>query len=84
MIAKILKLIPIKLLVKQLPQVLAFILTRVLMWVSLNYPHKTAKVKETTQEVTAALTNALKASNDGVITKEEIEVQKELWKKVFE
>ena len=83
MIAKILKLIPIKLLVKQLPQVLAFILTRVLTWVSLNKPHKTAKVIETTQEITAALTNALKASADGVITKQEIEVQKELWKKVF-
>lgn len=80
----LLKLIPVKYLVKKLPEILAFIFTKVLTWLLMKYPHKSAKVKEITLELTAALSNLISITEDGKITKEEIQVQKELWEQVFE
>lgn len=80
----ILGLIPVKTLTKYLPDILAYILTKIIGHLLIRYPHKSAKVKETAKEITAAMVNAINAAEDGVITKEELNKQKELWKAVFE
>ncbi len=77
------KLIPVKILVKYLPEILAFILTKVLTYLLKKYPHKAAKVVETTKEITIATVNAIEAAKDGIITKQEIRKQRALWKEVF-
>ena len=79
----LLKLISAKTLLKYLPDVLAYILTKVLTYVFSKYPAKSQKAIETVKEITLATANAIKASSDGKITKAELRKQKELWKKVF-
>jgi len=80
---KWIKLIPVKILVKYMPEILAYIITKVLSYMLKKYPHKAAKVIETTKEITAATANAIEAASDGVITKFEISKQKSLWIEVF-
>ena len=80
---KLLRLIPVRYLAKYLPNILAYLLTKVLGWLLVKYPHKTAKVKETTAEINAALTNLILATKDGKFDKHEINKQIELWKEVF-
>jgi len=80
---KWIKLIPVRILVKYLPEILAYILTKVLTYLLRKYPHKAGKVIETTKEITAATANAIEAASDGVITKAEISKQKSLWLEVF-
>ena len=77
------KFIPVNFLVKKLPEIMAYILTTVLTKLLVKYPHKTAKVKEIASDLTMAMGNLVKATSDGVITAEEINKQKALWKEVF-
>lgn len=82
-IIKIIKLLPVKLLAKYLPDFLALILTKALGFLLTKYPHKAAVIAETVKEITAAIIHAIDAAADKKITKEEIERQKELWREVF-
>ena len=79
----LLKLISAKTLLKYLPDVLAYILSKVLTYVLAKYPAKSKKAIETVKEITLATADAIKASSDGKITKAELRKQKVLWKKVF-
>lgn len=81
---RLLSLIPARYLAKYLPEILAFILTKVLTWLFKKYPEKSDKVMETCKEITVALSDAIKAGEDGKITPEEIEKQKILWRNVFD
>ena len=81
---KLLALIPAKIFAKYLPEIIGFILTKALGWLSKKYPEKYNKAKETSQEITVALADAVKAAEDGVISKEEVERQKKLWQAVFD
>lgn len=69
---KILKLIPIKLLVKKMPKVLAYVLTRVLNYVFTKYPHKKDKAITETKEILLAMQATVEAVEDGEITEKEI------------
>ena len=80
---RLLKLIPVKTLVKNLPQILAYIFTKVLCFVVEKYPHKTEKVKETASEISVAVADLVKATEDGNLDKKEVKKQIELWKEVF-
>lgn len=82
-IVKILKLIPIKSLVKYLPDVLAYVFTRVLTFMLKKYPHKSDKVMETASDLAKAMAHAVEAAEDGVITKFELSKQQSLWREVF-
>lgn len=69
---KIIKLIPVRLLVKYLPQILAYLLTRVLNYVFTKYPDKTDKAIKETEEILIAMKTTVDAAKDGRITEEEI------------
>lgn len=84
MITKLLKLIPVRLLVKQLPVVLSFILTKVLQWSAKNHPEKMEKVIETTEEISNVLKVILKAGEDKIFDKEEIKLIAEAGKKIWQ
>jgi len=83
-ILKLLKLIPLRSLTKHLPSILAWIITRVLGYMLKKYPEKSEKVLETAQELTLALSDAVKSAEDGIITETEIVYQRALWEAVFE
>lgn len=83
MIQKLLKLIPIKMLVKRLPDVLAFILTRVFTYVLKRYPSKSKVALELANDITKAITYTVGAAEDGVVTKTEVREATERWKEVF-
>lgn len=80
---KLLKLIPIKTLVKQLPVILAYVLTKVLMYVFDKYPSKTKVAIEVANDLTKAITQNIMAAEDGVIERDEVKKGIELWKEVF-
>lgn len=80
---KIIRLIPVKVLAKYLPDIMAYILTKVLRYVLTKYPNKSAKVIETTEEISKAMIHSVKIAKTGVITPADIEKQKNLWKDVF-
>jgi len=84
MIKTLLKLIPVRTLVKYLPDVLAYLLTKGLGYVLVRYPHKSAKIIETAEEISKAMLNSVVIAKTGVIAKEDIEKQRKLWKAVFE
>ena len=80
---KLIKLIPVKQLAKFLPDILAYVLTKALGYVLTKYPSKAHKVLETAEQISKAMHNSIVIARDGVITKEEIAVQKALWREVF-
>lgn len=77
------KLIPTKILVNYFPEILAYILTKVLGYILLKNPNKAEKVIETAKEITKALSEAVEFAKDGIITKDEVKEQIEAWKVVF-
>ncbi len=83
MIKAILALIPVKRLAKYLPDVLAYVLTKGLGYVLTKYPKKSRKVLETAEEISIAMVKSVQYAEDGVISKDEIEKAKALWKVVF-
>lgn len=83
LLKKLLALIPAKTVAKYLPQLLAFLLTKVMKWLSDKYPDKLVSVIAVSYEVTEALETTLNAGKDNKFTPEEIkEIQKE-WDDVF-
>jgi len=77
------KMIPIHILVKYLPEILAYILTKVLGYLLTKQPTKAEKILETVKDLTHAMAEAAEFAKDGIITKEEIAAQKASWAEVF-
>lgn len=83
-IIKIIGLIPVKKLAKYLPEVLAYLLTKVLTWSLTKHPEKTEKIKETVSDITEFMSAAVKATDDGDITKNELLALKKKALEIFE
>jgi|AntDeeMinimDraft_5_1070356.scaffolds.fasta_scaffold32845_2 hypothetical protein len=80
----LLRFIPIKHLVNFLPEIIAYLLTKVLTYIFKKYPDSTYKAINITREVMTALTQNIDAAKDGVIDEKEVEKGIKLWKKVFD
>jgi hypothetical protein len=75
-------LIPKKYLVKKLPEIVAFILTRVTKWAALNHPDMLEKIVGTLDKVTTALRTTIDAGKDDVYTSEEVKAIAADWKAI--
>lgn len=84
MIKTLLSLIPVQQLVKYLPDVLSYLLTKGLGYVFVKYPNKSEKALETAQDISKAMVASIAAAEDKTISKEELAEMKRLWKEVFE
>lgn len=80
---KLLKLIPIKVLVSNLPKILGFILTKVMQYLAKNNPEKLKQVISVSKEVVHAMEITLEAGEDNVFEPAEIEEIAKAWKEVF-
>lgn len=80
-ILKLIGLIPVKKLVKYLPTILAFILTRVIKWAAIKKPDLLAKIILYTDKVSRVLALWVKAGEDKVYEPEELKEIAEAWKK---
>lgn len=68
-------------LVKYLPQILAFILTRVIKWAAMNKPDLLTKIIFYTKKVSDVLDLWVKAGEDKVYEPAELKEIAEAWKK---
>lgn len=80
---KILTLIPAKVLVKYLPEVIAFILTKAITWVAMKHPLKLAYVIDKINNFTTALTVIHDATADNKITVKEVDEFAKEMKELF-
>lgn len=80
----ILALVSSKALTKYLPQVISYILTRVIKYVRNKNPHKLDNIIKEASEVLDALKYSVESAKDGVITEEEVVIAQEKWKKAIE
>ena len=70
-------------LLKYLPEILAWIFTRVFTYVLNNYPRKSAKVIETCDDLQSAISTTIAAVKDGEVTTSELTRIKSKWLEVF-
>ena len=82
-VMKLLKLIPIKILVSNLPRILAFLLTKVMQSLAKNNPTKLKEVIEVSKKVVHAMEVTLEAGEDNVFEPKEIEEIASAWKEAF-
>ena len=80
----VLKLIPVKTLAKFAPEVIAFILSKVMKWLSEKKPEKLKAVIQTTEDILKALDITLEAGSDNVFTPKEVKQISEAWKNAFD
>lgn len=78
-----LKLVPIKVLVANLPKILAFILTKVMQSLAKKNPAKLKEVIEVSKKVVHAMEVTLEAGEDNVFEPKEIEEIAAAWKDAF-
>ena len=83
-VLKFIGLIPIKSLAKYLPEILAFVLTKVLQYVSLRQPEKLNKVIDFAERVVLVTKLSIDAGADGVFEPKELKEIAEAWKRVVD
>lgn len=79
---KWIKFIPIKWLVKKLPEIIAFILTRVVKWAATKKPELLTKIVGVLERITKAMQTTLDAGADDIYTSEEVKAIARDWKAV--
>jgi len=80
---KMLKLIPIKVLVANLPHILGYVLTKVMQYLAKHNPDKLKQVIEVSKKVVHAMEVTLDAGEDNVFEPKEIEEITKAWKEAF-